>query len=153
MTQYSLCFHIHTDQWPTLDCESVNKWKQVEIESLSKYPTINFTAFRWNNVTKFLNYQILAGRFVLNLRKWKNARCHFPVDILLLPGTRVNILYWIRPVHMRRLISNHLTSTKEQKVMWHILLNILSLETFNSTRTSEFWEAVNSNSYFTPLQI
>ena len=30
MTQYSSCFHMHTDQWPILDYRSVNKWKQEE---------------------------------------------------------------------------------------------------------------------------
>ena len=47
------------------------------IESLAKYPTINYTAFGWNNSTKFFNYQILADRFVLNLKVWKNSRCYF----------------------------------------------------------------------------
>ena len=30
MTQYSSCFHKHTDQWSILDYRSVNKWKQVK---------------------------------------------------------------------------------------------------------------------------
>ena len=43
---------------------------------MTKCPTINSTAFDWNNTAKTFNYQILADRFVLNLKKWKNSRCH-----------------------------------------------------------------------------
>ena len=28
-------------------------------------------------MSKFFYYQILANRFILNLKKWKNSRCHF----------------------------------------------------------------------------
>ena len=57
-----------------LDYWSVNKWN---IESLAKYPTINYAAFGCNNMSTIFNYQILADRFVLNLKKWKNSRFHF----------------------------------------------------------------------------
>ena len=36
-------------------------------------------------MSKFFDYQILADRFVLNLKKWKkNQGTIFPIDILLL---------------------------------------------------------------------
>ena len=54
-------------------CES-----RRNIETLAKYPTINYTVFGCNNMYKFFYYQILADRFVLNLKRWKNSRCHFP---------------------------------------------------------------------------
>ena len=64
MIQYSSCFHMRTDQWPILDYRSVNKWKQEEYCIIGQMP---------NNKL----YQILADGFVLNLKKWKNSRCHF----------------------------------------------------------------------------
>ena len=45
-----------------------SKWNT---ESLAKYWTIHYTAFSWNNRANFFNNQILADKFVLNLKKWK----------------------------------------------------------------------------------
>ena len=71
------------------------------IESLAKCPTINYTAFSCNNMSKFFHYQILADGFVLNLKKTQGAI--FPIDILswghkILPDTLVRIPIWIQPV-------------------------------------------------------
>ena len=64
-------------KWSKLSHWSVNNGSKWNTESLAKYPTISCTAFGWNNMTKFGNYKILADRFVLNLKMWKNSRCHF----------------------------------------------------------------------------
>ena len=50
---------------------------RLGIKSLAKHPIINYTALGCNNMSKFFYYQILADRFVLNLKKWKNSRYHF----------------------------------------------------------------------------
>ena len=89
--QYSSCFQMHTDLWSILDYGSVNKWN---IESLIKYPTINYTAFGCNNMSKFF---ITKNRFVLNLKKWKNSRCYFPIDILLLIKRWKEIVWHLGP--------------------------------------------------------
>ena len=56
---------------------------------------------------KILNYQISADRFVLNLKIWKNSRCHFPIGILLLVVREEEIAWhlgpfpiWIVPVFL-----------------------------------------------------
>ena len=46
-------------------------------ESLVKYQTINYTAFGCNNMAKFFDYLVLADRFVLKLKLYKDSRCHF----------------------------------------------------------------------------
>ena len=63
---------VHIGLW--VSKTSGSKWN---IESLVKYPTINYTTFGCNNMSKFFYDQISADRFVLNLKKWKNSRCHF----------------------------------------------------------------------------
>ena len=75
--QYSTCFHLFTDQWLNLDHWSVCMWKEKKYWVVGQNPTINYTVFRWNNMTNFFNYQILADRFVLNWKMWKNSRYHF----------------------------------------------------------------------------
>ena len=47
------------------------------IESLTKYPIINDTAFSRNKMGKNFKNQILADSFELNLKMWKTSRCHF----------------------------------------------------------------------------
>ena len=103
MTQYSTCFLTSSPIWATGQHACGTR---RNIEPSAKYPTINYTAFGWNNMTNFLNYQILADRFVLNLKKWINPRCHFSYwysivghEVMrLLPGTMVHIPNWIVPM-------------------------------------------------------
>ena len=52
--------------WTTGQYACGSKWN---IESLAKHPATNYTAFGCNNMSNFLDYQILAHRFVLNLKK------------------------------------------------------------------------------------
>ena len=100
----STCLLTSSLIWDTGQYACGSNWN---IESLAKYPTINYTAFGWNNMTIFLNYQILVNRFVLNLKMWKNSRCHFSYwystigceVIRLLPGIMVSIAIWILPVY------------------------------------------------------
>ena len=56
---------------------SVSNSFMWNIESLAKYPIINYAGFSCNNMANFLVYQILANRFALKLNMWKNWRCHF----------------------------------------------------------------------------
>ena len=56
---------------------SVSKWN---IESSAKYPTINYTGFRCNNMAIFR----LAKRFVLKIKQCKNLSAICPFDILLI---------------------------------------------------------------------
>ena len=57
-------------------------------------------------MSKFFYHQILADRFVLNLKEWKNSRRHFFYWYLInghqviksLPGTRARIPIWILPM-------------------------------------------------------
>ena len=63
VTQYSTCL-LTSSPICQYTCES-----KRNIESLTKYPTINYTAFGHNNMSKFLDYQILADRLILNLKK------------------------------------------------------------------------------------
>ena len=88
----SICLLTHSPIWSTGQYTHGSK---RNTESLAKYPTINYTAIGYNNMSKFFYHQILADRFVLNLKKWKNSRCHFSYwysiighqVIRLLPGT------------------------------------------------------------------
>ena len=45
--------------------------------NIESYPTINYTAFSCNNMSKSFYCQILADGFVLNLKSEKNSRYHF----------------------------------------------------------------------------
>ena len=76
------------------------------IKSLTKHPIINYTAFGYNNMSKIFYCQMLADRFVLNLKKWKKLKVPFLFLIFynlswghkILPGTLVRIPIWILPV-------------------------------------------------------
>ena len=89
----------------TLNYWSLNKWMQVEYWVIGKIPNKSYSAFSCNNMSEIYEYQILADRFVLNLKKWKKLKVPFFLLILCywsrgkkkLSGTLVRIPYWIRP--------------------------------------------------------
>ena len=62
----SICLLTHSPIWTTGQYACGNK---RNIEFLAKYPTINYTTISYNNISKFFYHQILADRFVLNLKK------------------------------------------------------------------------------------
>ena len=65
-----------------MDHQSVSNSFKWDIESLAKYPTINFTGIGGNNMDKFIDYQILASTLILKLKKNENINTIFPTDIL-----------------------------------------------------------------------
>ena len=52
MTQYSPCFHIHTDQWSILNYGSVNKWKQEEYWVIGQIPNNKLYYFQLQQYIK-----------------------------------------------------------------------------------------------------
>ena len=60
---------------------SGSKWN---IESLAKYPTINYTGFGCNDMIKLFDYQLLVNTFVSKFELCKNSSAIFPFDILLM---------------------------------------------------------------------
>ena len=81
-------------------------WKQKEYWVIGQIPSNKLYCFQMQQMSKFLNDQILTDRFVLNFKKWKNSRYHFSNwysfivhgVIRLLRGTKVSIRHWIGPV-------------------------------------------------------
>ena len=72
---------------------------------LSHWPNIQqWITFGCNNMSKFFDYQILADRFVWNLKKWKKLMVPFSLLMFYywswghrtFPGSSVHIPYWLR---------------------------------------------------------
>ena len=75
----STCLLTSRPIWATGRYACGSKWN---IEWLAKYPTVNFTAFGWNNIAKYFNYQILTNSFVLNL-KMQKKKLNVPFFLLV----------------------------------------------------------------------
>ena len=73
--------HSSKYQCPSWSVSNPFKWN---IQSLAKYPKINYTGISSNNMAKFILYQILANILILKLKYNENISVILAIDILFM---------------------------------------------------------------------